>query len=237
MKFNYKFKYFLWGILILICIVFIGLRIDNILENDLNSIESYVLILFTLLIFMPFFSEVSIFGFKVKQQISDLRNDMIKEINNLKLKINNISNMNNNMDSHIYLGNEPSDKLIEKWEESARKMLKENNKEDIKEINNFGVSEDIITLFSARYKLEIELRRIWMNNFEGHLKERNSMYIRTMIRDLVGNDIINRRMAALINRVYKISTPAIHGEEVTEKKLEYVRMVMPDLIKSLGNIT
>lgn len=240
MYFNSKFKYFLWGFLLILSLVFFSFRIDSILKGNLTSIETYVLVIFTFLVLMPFFSEISFFGFKIKQQLSEVKNDIIKEINNLKIKINNISEMNNNMDSHIYLGNEPTDKLIEKWEESAKKMFKNLNGENKKEKVNveiYDISKDVITLFSARYKIETELRRIWLNNFEGHIDDRNALFIKSMLNDLHINEIITRKMVSLIHRVYRITTPGIHGEDVTSKQVEYVKMIMPEIIKQLENIS
>jgi hypothetical protein len=96
------------------------------------------------------------------------------------------------------------------------------------------VPEDVSFLFTTRYAVEKELRRI----ASGRLQVSNfrPLSVFRLSRTLVDAGVIESRLEHAIREVYAVCSPAIHGESVTQAQMNFVRDVGPDLIAALRSI-
>lgn len=118
-------------------------------------------------------------------------------------------------------------------EEILDKALKEKGLEKTK-YPDLDVSDEVKFLFSVRYQIEKEIRRIWDEIYFGNNKRRFSVL--GMMRELSGAGIIDRDYTGIIIEIIRICNPAIHGEDFSEKQVDFARKMAPELITLLKSI-
>ena len=87
-------------------------------------------------------------------------------------------------------------------------------------------------LFNVRFNIEKELRRVWNDRF-GQENTRRSLPLFQITKLLANSDLIPSDLIQAIREVYSVCTPAIHGENVSEAQLEFVKDIAPVLIETL----
>jgi hypothetical protein len=243
MQFSKWFKYVWWSLLLVLCSVMIIIRFDDVKKGSLNSFDTVLIGVFALLALLPFFSEMSLLGFSLKKDISEFKNQVKEDVKELKSQINNTIGISNGFTPHIYLGPPPpSDEQLDKLEDRVKDIIKitleEKGITKLTNINHkFDIPEDIQIMLFSRYQLEKELKRIWINRFDGHVNERNLFSISLMIKDLTINEILSRNLGGVIKEVYSICSSTIHGEEPSEGKIKFIKDVFPELIATLKQLS
>jgi hypothetical protein len=105
-------------------------------------------------------------------------------------------------------------------------------------LSNFQPSEQTLTqlptdvefLFTARFQIETEVRRI----AAAFLKDnRLRTQIRAQVTFLMEHEAIPYDIGKAIIEVYRVCSPAVHGEFVTDAQIDLVREVAPKLIETL----
>jgi hypothetical protein len=103
-------------------------------------------------------------------------------------------------------------------------------------IPELALTDDVAFLFSTRYHIEKELRRIAQSRELTLAQVRRAIPTFQLARMLVESELIEPRLANAIREVYAVCSPAIHGESVTPAQLSFVREVGPELIRALRAI-
>ncbi len=127
------------------------------------------------------------------------------------------------------------DKEINNDREIIKKTLKELGIENqIQKDLHFNISDNVSYLFSVRYSLEKEIRRIAVK----HLNNETTKPVMFLLAKLVESEKISPSQHKALRNIYSISSPAIHGEDqkLTLAELEFVKQVTPGLIKDLKEI-
>jgi hypothetical protein len=97
------------------------------------------------------------------------------------------------------------------------------------------VPEDVSFLFSIRYEIEKELRRIWHERF-GLQENRRPVSVNQPMQSLLNAELMNPALARVVREVYSMCSPAIHGEDVSDSQVKFVRDIAPELLASLKAI-
>ena len=99
---------------------------------------------------------------------------------------------------------------------------------------HLDVSENVSYLFSARYSLEKELRRLTSKYFN-HERPRS---LTIMLRQLVEQEIISPVQHRVIRNIFLISSYAIHGEEqkLTIAEIDFVKKITPSILDEIKKI-
>lgn len=225
----------------------VATRFSSIVSGNPTSMDIIIFIIWVALIVVPLFREVNIFGVGWKSEIQSLRNDFRGEILNLRSEIQNTINFR----QQIVVGQPPSDAEIPIIEERIKPTLEQTRKElDIKGSVSVAketkVPTDTQFLFSIRYTIENELKRLW--DFvvkERHILTeyeitRSGVLFPRSIHQIVGKladvDLIDYKFRDLIQDIYAICSSAIHGGEVTDVKADFVRKLAPIVIAYLKSI-
>ncbi|MNV79287.1 hypothetical protein D3C71_1728320 [compost metagenome] len=98
--------------------------------------------------------------------------------------------------------------------------------------NEMRVSEDATFLFSIRYGLERELRRI-VTERQLLPDARRAVAGMQLLRTLQSAELIDPPLVHAIREVYAVCSPAVHGEDVSPAQVNFVRDVGPQLIATL----
>jgi rubrerythrin len=238
-------KHWWYFILLLSGSIFVYFNRYIILQEKLNKFSAMTLIflVWLILLLIPLFSEIEIVGVKFKRELEKTKDELSREIKDVRLDIINYKLANNNNNT-LNFG---SDFLpnIEKLKEmqkvinnsTLRKEPTEEEKvDDIKKYKysiKFELPEENIFLFKVRTYLEQNLVDI-CSKF-GFERIQN---IREMIRFLNQKELINGSMADLLTEIIKISSRGIHGEILSKEYIAFIQNTLPQveqIFQSINN--
>lgn len=233
MRFPNWFRIVWWAVLLLLIGSLLYARRDDLLAGRSVPADVLIFLVWVALFLVPLFQEVDFFGVKLKQEVRGLKD----EVAGLRAEVRNSVDVRTQISPTFNLPAPPSDQDLPVLEERIRRVLNqvlmekgvspaEAAKTDV------GVSEDVAYLFTARYQIERELRRIWDRRMEADVFRRPRS-VAEMVRVLESEGFIESRVADVLRQVYSIASPAIHGEPVTAAKVAFVRDVAPELIATL----
>lgn len=236
-------KWILWAILIVGGFFFLNKRYISV-NGSFTSVDIIILLFWIALLLMPFFQEINFYGLKLKKEIDELRLDVDKQFIDLSRQFISLrAEINNSNNFHPQITNNfttpiPDNKLppVEETKQDLEQRLNSSGaKKSDNDIELMEIPEDVLYLFSVKYQIEAELRRI---NKESHL-ERNAGQEATpeTIRNISSIGLIDRKLSHTLRLVHNITATAIHGAEVSEAKIHFVREIAPDLIATLKEIS
>jgi hypothetical protein len=233
MKFSEKFKMIWWVCLssILSCTLIVNFFWKPIIGDDF--LEWILILAWTVLIFVPLFSEVDIFGFRIKQEIE-------KTVGELKEFL--ISNSNSNTASastNFY--SSPPDSILPFLREELQNALQDvisrlgtdpgqvsNQVENLVEADN-----RVIYLFTIRFNIEKEIKNIWKSVYHQNPPRKSGI---GLLNDLDKSQSLPRSVVDSIRTVYSVVSPGIHGEPITDNQFDLVQELGPRIIKMLTKI-
>jgi hypothetical protein len=249
MQFPSKFKYFWWVLLLSGTGFLIYLRHNDIITGNIQSFDTLLLAITATLILIPFFSELTLLGVTLKQQVEEtkkeIKQDLKEQVYNLRSDLQNLVNVNNHMNSQVVVGSvplPPADNQLPALEQQIKEILTAFKKELGLNTPPHGVkdlipSENIVIAFSSRYQVEREVRRIWNSRFTEQKEKRiRHQPLTRVVDDLVRADIIPSAVGRSIREVYSIGSPAVHGEEPSQEQIAFLSDVAPTLVETLKNI-
>ena len=205
-----------------------------------NTVDLLILVIWVALALSPLFQEISLPGIALKQQFEEFKNDVKQELVNVRTAIANSIDVRTQVNS--YYPAPPPDYQLPALEERINAAVgnalekyglepKEADQEILK------VDDDTQFLFSARYALEKEIRRIWKERIgPENEQQRRPMPIHYLVNGLVQAELIDSQFGHLIREVYSICSPAVHGEEISKAKVNFVRDAVPELLSVLRAI-
>lgn len=243
MIFPNRFKLYWWSILVLIVSIYLVLRYPQLISGQTNSSDSIAFIIWFCLVLTPLFSEINIYGFSLKQEVRELKENVREQLESIRVEIkNSVDIQNQTQVNPQFLINPPADSQLPKLEERILATLKEamqryDVKPDITKSKDLEVNANVEYLFSARYNLEKEVRRIAKGRLVDTLKGR-VLPFHQIVRDLTAMQLIEPQVATALQEAYRVCSPAVHGDDfdVSEAQVEFVRNVVPGLIATLKAI-
>ena len=246
-----------WLLLVGFFAYLLSQRFDSIVSGAASTIDIVIFLIFIALLSIPLFREVDFFGVRLKREIDTLRTEFKEQIINLRSDINTI-NMKAEISPHIQLLTPPSDLELQDLKKDLKYTLEQIREKGLEKATaKLEIPDDNRFLFEARYALEKELRRIWeewranikqwrlwsappssdwsvrpwSEQAAAELERHQSVFQITRSLDELG--IIAPELSSVIREVYRVCTPAIHGEEVSQTAVGFVKDVAPGLIASL----
>lgn len=238
MKLPNWFKIFWWIALCAGLILLLFNRLPAIQNGSATSIDAFFFLILVILLLLPLFREFELFGVKLKAEIAEVKTEVKDQISSLRQDILNIG-ITTQFNPQINLA-PPPDSSLPDLEEKFRKILKETlqgqqaqTPVDIQ--TELLIPRDVNYLFIARYGIEKELRRIWRDRFGGG-DERRSVPITRIVQALREGELLDPRLGGIVREVYSACSPAIHGEDVSDRQVAFVRDIAPELITALMKI-
>ncbi len=221
-----------WGLLGIGGAVFSTLRFLSGDAGYPNTVDTSVSLVWLALLLLPLLSEVSIGGVTLKKEVESLKTELKEQLVNIRSEIQNTTQVQTQVSPNIYLAAPPPDYELPALRQQIQQAIR----------NELGqappppaiapeadVPADTQYLFSIRFALERELRRLTREPGEG----RRPLSVTQLIRQLVGDGRITSGMASSLREVYSICSPAVHGEAPTGEQVAFVRDVGPELISAL----
>jgi hypothetical protein len=229
MKLPNWFKIIWWTALLSLTTWTLFKRYNAIIDGHSVPFDALVFLVWVALMLAPIFNEVSLFGLRFKQAIDELKQQLTEVRNEIHNKIMVSSTINLTP---------PTDQKIQETEEKYKIPLDEILKElgvkfkeqkieigDIPENNQF--------LFSIRFKLEQELRRIWRRRINNQIRQ---ISLLDVMRDLWVEKVIDDKIFEPMRQVIAVCNYGIHGEDVSTNQISFVKRFGPKLISFLTEI-
>jgi hypothetical protein len=191
------------------------------------------------LLLAPLFKEVSLLGITLKQEVDELKRFVSTQVADVRADLKNVVDVriNNTIPAP------PPDAQLPELETRIKRYLSEalethfpikmapfEAKPPIK------VDDHVTLLFSIRYSIEKELRRIAIAR-ELVMFQRRAIPVFQVTRSLVEAGLIDQTLERAIREVYSVCSPAVHGEPVTDAQVKFVSDIGPALVSSLRAIS
>ena len=244
MKLPNWLKIIWWLILFGFVTYMMSLRFNSIISGSSNTTDIIIFLIWIALFAIPLFREVSFFGVGLKKEIDNLKS----ELSSFKSEIRNTMSMRAEISPQIQFLTPPTDSELQDLKKDFKSILEQIKERGLeKPTSKLEIPDDVQFLFSTRYKIESELRRIWKRQWASaveiglwtgqvveELERPESAF--QIIRSLSELGIITPRFSSLVREVYRVCSPVIHGEKVSQTAMSFVRDVAPGLITSLEAI-
>lgn len=242
MKFPNWFKIAWWIILLSLTGFIVIKRYSAILEGRSVPSDTLVFLVFVALMLLPLFSEISFFGIKLKREFEEFKNDLNIKFGDIKNEIRNSQTQTFNATIHGY-GPPPPDSKLPDLDTKIDNLVKTQGQGQVGELNNNGsehaVPDENLDLFKIRYTIEQQLKRIWFSRFGDHPTvgfQIRYQPITNMIRELRNFALIDTNFYDILKEILSICNYAIHGNDLTEKQISFVKKHANQVIKYLYKI-
>lgn len=241
MIFHDRFRTAWWLVLLVISSLYLIGRSNELLIGNVNFLDLFVFIPWFALMLVPIFQEMDFLGFKFKQEITtevkSLRTDVKEQILNLRTDVHNSIDFKQNYNPVINVGAPLSDTELNSIENNLeeivnRAFLQRGFSKPDESVLSFSSSDDIVYLFRVRYEIETELRRLALTI---GLKPGSHLYGFRLIQNLT-DVLIPEEISVLMQQVWRICTPAIHGEQPSDTQIKFVKASYDEFMPFLKSI-
>jgi hypothetical protein len=235
-RFSRGFKVAYWLALIAMLSWFLSLRLADAIAGRATAADTLVFAIWIALLLAPLFAEVELLGIKLKQEVEKVKEEVKRDIASLKAEITSAIDVRTNISPTFYLTPPPDTQIPAIAQEVRRAVASEGVEPGAgsRGPTFHGLDPDTLFLIATRRNLEMELRRI-AEGRELTVSDR-PMSGAQLVRLLSQAEVIGPDLARAIRDVYSICSPAVHGEPVSQPKIDLVREVGSDLLAALSGI-
>ena len=230
-----NFKTAWWIILLALSSAHLLLRYNIIISGQNNLFDIIVLIIWFSLMLRPLYNELDIMGLKfkegIKEDIRELKIDIKEDFIELKTEISNSIDFKPQLTYNV---NPPSDAKIRQIDREYPNILSNissyyNLTTPQVQTITFTSSENEIFLFKVRFELEKEIRRLQQIVFD----KSRPLPMPRIVEKLEELSILDEDLARLILDIWRICTAGVHGGEVSETQIQFVRKSINDVLQIL----
>jgi len=238
MKFSNTFKIIWWIFLILLTGALFIWRLEPIGQGKSAPVDVFIFLILIALLLTPIFTEVEFFGIKLKREIEELKTQIKLQFGDLKNEIRNsqVQTIHQNITG---FGPPPTDEEIPELDAKVDRILKEKLKDYNLELDGkpkikVDIPDSNLMMFKVRYRIEQELRRIWIKNIDNIENRKKPLTI--IIRELTDNRIIDKQLYYILREVLSVCNYAIHGEKVSQNQVDFVEKNAEEIIDFLSRM-
>jgi len=235
------FKVLWWIVLLVLTGLILSKRIEAISLGQTVPTDIVILLIFIALMLTPIFSEIDLFGIKLKREIENLKSDVATKLLEIKNVIS--SNQNQTVTNNFQgFGPPPPDTKLPEIEVEIERIVKAKLVEHGLPLNvpiagRIDVPDDNLLMFKVRYNIENHLRRIWEQRFNNEQEyNRRHQPIMKIIQDLTKFEIIDGNFFGILREILSICNYAIHGEKVTDNQAKFVTKNAKQVIDYLSQV-
>ena len=207
MKLPSWFRVIWWFVLVGFFIFLFVQRYDSIINGTATATDIAIFLIFTALIAIPLFQEVSLFGVSFKKEIeypSPSPDNKLPEIRKIA-------------------------------EATLKEELGELTVEPLP-TPEATIPNDVSYLFAVRYNIENELTRLTDLYWISEDKKFYPKTVTQKLEFLVKMKAIHRNLAYILKEMYAWSSAAIHGEQISEHATQWIRQDAAGTIQALKGI-
>lgn len=231
MKFTNKFIIGWWIMLLIVFGIILIARFDNFASDTLILFDYIILVLLFILVFLPLYTEMSMFGFSLKREIESVE-ESVKDLQSLV-----ISNTNSNIvyfNADPQLTEEQRAQLMRSFQAPSAGNFESAVHTEERAIQEFISKEKtVVNFFAIRYLLEKEIRRIAVN----HISDPNKKTVLELVKNLGQQGVFEPNTLNAILEVWSITSNAMHGVEIGEKDENFLGSIGMPLLQRLKDLS
>lgn len=219
---------------------FLWRRLPDLIGGKAMAFDALAFVILVCLALSPIFSEMTLLGFSVKQQIESVKAHLDKQLQTLRAEFQNSVDVRSQFNPNITFSAPPPDTRLPEIEVSVQRAVENAMRTfgvrgaDARVAPTENVPPENVELFTVRYTIERELQRIWGERFG--LADDNParpVPMQMVVQLLVKAGLISPELGHAIREVYSVCSAAIHGVVVSQAKVSFVREVSAGLITTL----
>jgi len=227
-----------WLLLTGVLSYYLHQRYPDLSEGRAVPSDIVVFVIWIALLLAPLFSELSLLGITLKQHAEEMKSFVASQANEIRSEVRNAVDVRTTFSPQFNIPAPVADSQLPELEARIKEAVSN-------AFLSHGIlaptpaqvdaPNDVLTLFATRYSLEKELRRIG----GAHVVSdgvRSPVLVTSIVRGLVQARILEPQLAQAVKELYSVCSPAIHGEDVTEAQLSFVKEVGPKLIATLKEV-
>ena len=225
-----------WFVITAALTYFLRARLPDLLGGNASAADIAVFGVWMALLLAPLFSEVSLLGVTLKNEIQELKSTVATQLHEIRGEVRNAVDVRATFSPQFHMPAPVADAQLPQLEERIKAAVTSalsahGVKEEPKQ-PALAVNDDVAFLFATRYHIETELRRLAAGREVATVMHRPLPTFR-LIRYLSESEILPPDLGNAIREVYAVCSPAIHGEKVTEAQVSFVKGVGPKLVATL----
>ena len=204
----------LWWVLLSAGLIYLlSERFIAIQNGTATSVDAFLFLILVILLLLPLFSEFDFFGVKLKSHIHEMKMEVKEEVTELRKELINLG-ISNQVNPNIYLNSPPPDSKLPELEKQYQEILNElkSRKDVVSDLDvqtELVMPSDVNYLFTVRFTIERELRRIWKDRgFEE--TSRRPVPMHKVLSMLRSEELLDPALPEMIKKVYSVCSPAIH---------------------------
>ena len=239
MKLPTWFKVTWWVLITALTVWLFSTRLSAITQGQAAPVDVFVFLVLVALLLAPIFQEISFFGLKFKQAIEALEKSISAQLSvfkaDIQTSITNTSNIN------VTIPTAPPDEALPDLEVRIRAAVSDELKtqgiasQADAPLPSASVDDDTTFLFTTRYTIERKLRHI-ASSVVDFSEKRPPPSIMFLTNLLAQQELLHSSTGEAIRQIYRVCSPAVHGEPVTPAQVTFVRGIAPQVIKVLTEI-
>ncbi len=236
MKFPNWFRISWWVLLLVLLTLFLWRRYDALVNGNGTLTDIIVFLVWIALALAPVFPDIDLFGLRLKQKLQEVK----AELGEIRADIRNVVDIRNQFSpTFAVFPTIPSEELPGLLKEVRERAQSRVGVTEVDAKNSESAARDVPSnvsfLFSTRYALEGELRRIYRLRI-GAIADDRTIPISRITRALVQSEIIDRDAAVAAEELYRIASRVIHGGYVQDMQMKFAYDVAGWLLAELKNI-
>lgn len=237
MRFSNTFKIVWWLLIVLPLTTVLAFRVSAFVTGDATAVDMGLVAIWALLFVAPIYVEVSFGGVTLKQQIESVREEIRADVASIRNELHTIVGISTQVSPQFTVTTPPSNADLPVIEQRVKAAVAEAfaahglPAPQPPTLQAIEPPRDVAFLFGVRYHIDHELTRIAEEQgLEPHPRRRYGL---GLARELGSLGIIDQRLVGAILEVYRVCSPAIHGEEPNPKQVSFVRDVGPNVLAAL----
>lgn len=231
-----NFKVVWWGLLVIVIGLFLYSRFASLVSGNPTYFDTVVFLVWVGICLAPVFKEMNIFGLELKQEIKELKKDMSAQISMLKTELKatiEVSSANNNQ---IYVSTgaaplPPKDAEIPDLKKQVQTTLHELGITPTSPVQSFAPTTEPVSV--ELFKIRLSFEKLLGNYARLRGIDTRRQPIFRILRDLQRSEEIPANITHGVIEVLSVCNYGVHGEEVTEAQLGFVRESAPGLHDAL----
>lgn len=220
---------------------FLHARLPDLLSGKAAAADVAVFGVWMALLLAPLFTEVSLLGITLKNEIEELKGNIAAQLTEVRADLRNAVDVRTNFNPTFHFPSPAADAQIPAVEAQVKAAvaaaLAERGVVFKPSQEQPKVPSDALFLFETRFQIERELNRI-ANSREivVTMSKRRHQPAHLLALSLVEWGLLSQRLGNAVREVYAVCSAGIHGEEVSEKQVGFVRDVGAELVAALQAI-
>jgi hypothetical protein len=234
MDFSKHFRQGWWALLVITIGSYLIQRYPSMITGDSITADMLVFLVWIAICLAPLFKEIELPGIKLKQEVEQLKKDLVE--------VRNEFQSSSESHSSVSITSLAPDSLLPSIESRVESAVKKAlgplpKSVDDDSLTQLQVPSDSTFLFETRYSLEQALRRadrLLDSDEPGAMRSRLPGH--RIAHNLVRHEILSSDLANAIREIYSICSAAIDGEDISQAKVEFVRRTADEVIAALNAI-